>query len=207
LAADPSQMLLQSHLIMAVARFVPTREQQIAASGDGGPTNGTASVILPMHFQLAAVLAFAHARFPHVAIRKGVHEVPSVTVRFLAPRATMERLRLLATSPLDGAAAASPFAQQPQPQSQQQQQQMAPLRIAESFLLCMMQKYADRVMHIVSVQRQIVSITGGTTQLPPVNTEGSAFWRNPRIALFGDTTAHPSRPAAFGAPTSPHGVA
>ena len=181
-----------SQLIMAVTRFVPTREQQLAASGDGGPTNGTATVIFPLHFSIAAVLAFAYARFPHTAIAKGHHTVPSVTLRFLAPQSTVNELRALATPP----------PREPVESAQQQQQQhgggntrsagsggMEPLRIAESYFFSVMRQYSAKVLQIVSVQRQIVTATGGVNSLPPVNTEGAAFWRNPRVALFGEVAA------------------
>jgi hypothetical protein len=182
-----------SHLIMAVARFVPTREQQLAASGEGGPTNGTASVIFPVHYQVAAVLCFAHARLPQAAVSRGSYDAPSVTLRFLAPRSTIETLRTLSAP----SRADRPDAASLQAPGGEAAGQMRPLRIAESLMLCVMQKYAERVAHIVSVQRQILSITGVATSMPPVNTEGGMFWRNPRVALFGDASAMPTAgPAA-----------
>lgn len=193
MASDILASSSSSHLLMCVAKFVPTREQRLAASfGEGGLTNGTASVIFPLHFQIAAVLSFAYARFPHVAVLRGdaySDATPSVNIRFLAPKSTLEKLKKLGYDQMHNTTTGNNGKNiNSNNNNTNNNDPFKPIKVAESFMFCVMQKYAEKVLHIVSVQRQIIGVTGGITQLPPVNTEGAAFWRNPRIALFGDTS-------------------
>jgi hypothetical protein len=171
-----------ANLIVAVARFVPSLKQAAAVT-EGAPINGTAQVVFPLHFEIAAIISFAHARMPHVAAQRGgPYDVPAVAIKFIAPKKSIDRLRYLATPPQN---AYFFDHQQQQGPHYQPSEPFKALRVCESFLFSLMKSYADRVMHHVSVERQIVSASGMVTQMPPAHTEGVHFWRNPRIALFG----------------------